>query len=59
VDAQGDIGARFTFTTEGGLTYESFRVAATELLRIADEYTPILDEQMVKEDRKPIVPGKQ
>jgi hypothetical protein len=60
VDGQGDIGARFTFTTEGGLTYESFRVAATELLRIADEYTPVLDEQMIKEDRKPqVVPDKQ
>ena len=60
VDGQGDIGARFTFTTEGGLTYESFRVAATELLRIADEYTPVLDDQMIKEDRKPqVVPDKQ
>jgi len=60
IDGQGDIGARFTFTTEGGLTYESFRVAAIELLRIADEYTPVLDEQMIKEDKKPqVVPDKQ
>jgi hypothetical protein len=49
VDGQGDIGARFTFTTETGVAYESFRVAVTELLRIADEYTPILDEYMRKE----------
>ena len=53
VDPQGDIGARFTFTTETGVEYDSFRVAVTELLRIADEYTPVLDEYMVKEDRKP------
>lgn len=53
VDAQGDIGARFTFTTETGVSYDSFRVAVTELLRIADEYTPVLDEYMVKEERKP------
>ncbi|MEK6407480.1 MAG: YbjN domain-containing protein [Acidobacteriota bacterium] len=49
VDAQGDIGARFTFTTENGLGYESFRAGVTELLRTADEYTPILDEFMRKE----------
>lgn len=53
VDAQGDIGARFTFTTETGVAYDSFRVAVTELLRIADEYTPVLDEYMVKEEHKP------
>src|SRR2546423_818415 len=32
VDSQGDIGARFTFTTEGGVSYDAFRVAVTELL---------------------------
>ena len=48
VDNQGDIGARFTFTTENGVGFESFRVAATELLRISDEYTPILEEHMRK-----------
>lgn len=52
VDAQGDVGVRFTFTTESGVSYDSFRVAAVELLRIADEYTPVLDEFMVKEERK-------
>jgi len=49
VDGQGDIGARFTFTTENGVGYDSFRVAVTELLRIVDQYTPILDEYMRKE----------
>jgi hypothetical protein len=49
IDNQGDIGARFTFTTEGGVSYDAFRVAVTELLRIADEYTPTLDEYMRKE----------
>jgi hypothetical protein len=48
-DAQGDIGARFTFTTENGVSYEAFRVGATELLRIADEFTPTLDEYMKKD----------
>lgn len=51
VDGQGDIGARFTFTTEGGVSYDAFRVAVTELLRIADEYTPTLDEYMRKEEK--------
>jgi hypothetical protein len=60
VDGQGDIGARFTFTTEAGVAYEQFKVAVTELLRIADEYTPVLDEHMIKEERKPqSVPDKQ
>jgi len=49
VDNQGDIGARFTFTTEDGVGFESFRVALTELLRIADAYTPTLDGFMRKE----------
>jgi len=48
-DAQGDIGARFTFTTENGVTYDAFRVGVTELLRIADEFTPTLDEYMKKD----------
>lgn len=51
VDTQGDIGARFTFTTEGGVSYDAFRVAVTELLRIADEFTPTLDEYMRKEEK--------
>jgi hypothetical protein len=60
VDGQGDIGARFTFTTETGVSYDSFRVAVTELLRIADEYTPILDGYMIKDSPKPqSVPDKQ
>jgi hypothetical protein len=28
-------------------------VAVTEVLRIADEYTPVLDGYMVKDERKP------
>jgi hypothetical protein len=49
VDTQGDIGVRFTFTTENGVGFESFKVAVIELLRIADQYTPILNENMRKE----------
>jgi Putative bacterial sensory transduction regulator len=56
VDGQGDIGARFTFTTEGGVSYDAFRVAVTELLRIADEFTPTLDEYMRKETTEKSVP---
>ena len=59
VDPQGDIGARFTFTTETGVAYDAFRVAVTELLRIADEFTPVLDEYMIKDEPKPqTVPDK-
>lgn len=50
VDEQGDIGARFTFTTENGVGFESFRVAATELLRISEEFAPALEEHMKKTD---------
>jgi hypothetical protein len=49
VDDQGDIGVRFTFTTEDGLGYEAFSVTVSEVARIADEYTKVLDEQMKKE----------
>jgi len=49
VDEQGDIGARFTFTTEDGLGYDSFSVTVSELARIADEYTRTLDDFMKKE----------
>lgn len=50
VDDQSDIGARFTFTTENSVGFESFRAAVIELLRIADEYTPVLDEHMRKDE---------
>ena len=59
VDPQGDIGARFTFTTETGVAYDAFRVAVIELMRIADEFTPVLNEYMVKDEPKPqSVPDK-
>lgn len=49
VDDQGDIGVRFTFTTENSVGFESFRVGVLEVFRIADDYTPILEEYMRKE----------
>jgi hypothetical protein len=49
VDEQGDIGVRFTFTTEDGLGYDSFSVTVSEVARIADEYTKTLDDFMRKE----------
>ena len=55
-DPQGDIGMRFTFTTENGVGFEAFQAAAKELLRIADQYTPRLEERMKKE-APPAKPG--
>ena len=52
VDDQGDIGVRFTFTTENGVGFESFRVALTEIFRISDDYTPILEDHMRKDEQK-------
>lgn len=55
VDNQGDIGARFTLTTEDGVGFDSFRAAVIELLRITDEYVPTLDSYMRSEqaDKEP------
>jgi hypothetical protein len=52
VDNQGDIGARFTFSTEDGVGFDSFRASVIELLRITDEYVPTLDGFMRKEQEK-------
>ena len=52
VDGQGDIGVRFTFTTENGVGFESFRAAVMEVFRIADDYTPVLEEYMRKDEQK-------
>ncbi|MFL6276581.1 MAG: YbjN domain-containing protein [Blastocatellia bacterium] len=56
VDNQGDIGARFTFSTEDGVGYETFRSSVIELLRITDEYVPTLDGFMRNEqtDKDPL-----
>jgi hypothetical protein len=56
IDNQGDIGARFTFSTEDGLGFESFRASVIELLRITDEYVPTLDGFMRNEqnDKEPL-----
>ena len=48
IDKQGDIGVRFTFTTEDGLGYEAFNSGVNEVLRIADQFTPKMDEYMQK-----------
>ena len=55
IDNQGDIGARFTFTTEDSIGFDSFRAAVIELLRITDEYVPALDSFMRNEqtDKEP------
>lgn len=64
IDKQGDIGVRFTFTTEDGLGYEAFNSAVNEVLRIADQFTPKMDEYMVKPapavtpDARPDKPAK-
>ncbi|MBI3651510.1 MAG: YbjN domain-containing protein [Acidobacteria bacterium] len=68
LDKQGDIGVRFTFTTEDGLGYESFSSGVNEVLRIADQFTPKLDEYMQKPApatapdgklEKPVKPDKE
>jgi Putative bacterial sensory transduction regulator len=46
IDNQGDVGARFTFTTEDSIGFDSFRAAVIELLRITDEFVPTLDSFM-------------
>jgi hypothetical protein len=48
IDKQGDIGVRFTFTTENGLGYEAFNSGVNEVLRVADQFTPKMDEYMQK-----------
>lgn len=48
IDKQGDIGVRFTFTTEDGIGYAAFSSAINEVLRIADQFTPRIDEYMQK-----------
>lgn len=48
IDKQGDIGLRFTFTTENGVGYEAFSTAVNELLRIADQFTPKMEPYMQK-----------
>jgi hypothetical protein len=55
VDNQGDIGTRFTFTTEDSIGFDSFRAAVIELLRITDEFVPTLDGFMRNEqtDKEP------
>jgi hypothetical protein len=49
IDNQGDIGARFTFSTEDGVGFDSFRASVFELLRITDDYVPTLDQFMRNE----------
>ena len=55
IDNQGDIGTRFTFSTEDGVGFDSFRAAVMELLRITDDYVPTLDSFMRNEqaDKEP------
>ncbi|MEW6126351.1 MAG: hypothetical protein AB1757_04745 [Acidobacteriota bacterium] len=48
VDRQGDIGTRFTFTSENGIGYEAFNAAVNEVLRIADQFTPKMETYMQK-----------
>jgi hypothetical protein len=58
IDKQGDIGVRFTFTTENGVGYEGFGAAINEVLRIADQFTPKIDEYMQKPAPLPAPEGK-
>src|SRR5215813_1803254 len=40
VDHDGDIGVRFTFTTENGVGFDAFKVAVETLRHVADNATP-------------------
>lgn len=42
VDSDGDIGLRFTFSTENGLGYDAFRVVVENCQRVADRFTPTI-----------------
>lgn len=53
IDKQGDIGVRYTITTENGIGYEAFDVAVNEVLRIADQFTPKLEPYMQKPETNP------
>jgi hypothetical protein len=37
IDADGDIGFKFVFSTEAGIGYDAFKAVIGELLRIADD----------------------
>lgn len=39
VDTDGDVGLRFTFTTEDGVGYDAFKVAVDNCQRVADRFT--------------------
>jgi hypothetical protein len=54
VDRSGDLGTRFTFTTENGIGFDAFNAALNEVLRIADQFTPKMETYMQKpETAKP------
>jgi hypothetical protein len=49
VDADGDIGLRFTFSTENGIGYDAFRVVLENCQRVADRFTPAIISFMTKD----------
>jgi hypothetical protein len=50
VDGDGDIGVRFTFSTEDGIGYESFRAVVENCQRVMDRFTPVIVGFMTVEE---------
>ncbi|MEW6732385.1 MAG: YbjN domain-containing protein [Acidobacteriota bacterium] len=42
VDSDGDIGLRFTFSTENGIGFDAFRIVVENCQRVADRFTPTI-----------------
>ena len=52
VDREGDIGVRFTFTTENGVGFDAFKTAVETLRHVADNATPTIT-RMLSRDTDP------
>ena len=49
VDHDGDIGVRFTFTTENGVGFDAFKTAVETLRHVADNATPTITRMLSRE----------
>ncbi|HZS45345.1 MAG TPA: YbjN domain-containing protein [Blastocatellia bacterium] len=48
VDQDGDIGVRFTFTTENGVGFDAFKTAIETLRHVADNATPTITRMLAR-----------
>ncbi len=49
VDPEGDIGVRFTFTTENGVGFDAFKTAVETLRHVADNATPTITRMLSRD----------